>query len=113
MPPNAGPPSLLGTCKAACFSWRFITLAHEISHYLLHREFIGDAIEDNALYRSALGDRIEIEANQQAARMLMPAALVRGVYNAGLRSLIGLAFAFQVSGEAMKIRLERLGLERP
>lgn len=30
------------------------TLAHEIAHYLLHRDLIGDGIEDNGLYRSRL-----------------------------------------------------------
>lgn len=30
------------------------TLAHEIAHHLLHRDQIGDGIEDNALYRSRL-----------------------------------------------------------
>lgn len=89
------------------------TLAHEIAHYLIHREMIGDGIEDNGLYRSPLGTRIEVEANQLAARMLMPSALVRRLYEAGLRSLAALATAFQVSEDAMKVRLERLGLGQP
>lgn len=86
------------------------TLAHEIAHYLLHRDFIDDGIEDNALYRSRLSDQVEIEANKQAARMLMPAPLVRSVYTAGLKWVAGLSAAFQVSEEAMRIRLRQLGL---
>ena len=35
-------------------SRRRFTIAHEIGHFILHREFIGDGITDDALYRSAL-----------------------------------------------------------
>jgi hypothetical protein len=92
------------------FNRKRFTLAHEISHYLLHKEQIGDGIRDNVMYRSRLSDFMEIEANQNAARMLMPAPLVRRVYHAGLRWLAGLSQAFQVSEEAMRIRLKQLGL---
>jgi Zn-dependent peptidase ImmA (M78 family) len=85
------------------------TLAHEIAHFLLHRELIGDGIEDNGLYRSRLSDFIEVEANKMAAQMLMPAAMVREVYRA-VRSLVGLTGAFQVSEDAMRIRLKELRL---
>src|ERR1700722_18204196 len=53
------------------------TLAHEISHYLLHRDQIGDGVTDDALYRSTLGAFIETEANRLAAQLLMPRMLVR------------------------------------
>jgi IrrE N-terminal-like domain len=85
------------------------TLAHEIAHFLLHRDLIGDGIDDNALYRSRLSDDFEVEANKLAARMLMPAPVVRNVYRA-VRSLVGLTGAFQVSEDAMRIRLKELGL---
>ena len=52
------------------------TLAHEISHYLLHKDQIGDGIEDSILYRSNLSDRREAEANRLAADILMPWHLV-------------------------------------
>jgi hypothetical protein len=87
------------------------TLAHEISHYLLHCDQIGDGIEDNGLYRSQLGDLAEIEANRLATQMLMPASVVRNVFRAGLKHRAGLSAAFQVSDEAMRIRLRQLGLE--
>ncbi|MEL7797964.1 ImmA/IrrE family metallo-endopeptidase [Idiomarina loihiensis] len=48
------------------------TVAHEISHYLLHREQIGDGIVDDILYRSSLSDSLEAEANRLAADILMP-----------------------------------------
>jgi IrrE N-terminal-like domain len=92
------------------FPRKRFTLAHEIAHYLLHRNLIGDGIDDTALYCSRLSDTVEVEANRQAACMLMPAPLVRRVYHAGLRWLHGLSSAFQVSEEAMRIRLQQFGL---
>ena len=35
------------------------TVAHEIAHFLLHREHIGTGISDDALYRSNQSDQIE------------------------------------------------------
>ncbi len=86
------------------------TLAHEIAHYLLHRDYIGDGIKDNALYRSDLSNKMEVEANSMAANILMPAQLIRRVYWAGLRFISGLSVAFGVSEEAMRIRLRQLRL---
>jgi hypothetical protein len=86
------------------------TLAHEIAHYLLHRDLIGDGIEDDALYRSHLSNENEAEANRLAARILMPPELVLKIYRAGVKSLSGLCGAFEVSEEAMRIRLKQLRL---
>ena len=76
---------------------RRFTLAHEISHYLLHRNEIGDGITDDALYRSKLGDHIETEANRLAAQLLMPRLLVRTLFRSGMRSLSELCKMFKVS----------------
>ncbi len=95
---------------AHSFNRRRFTLAHEIAHFLLHRDLIGDGIDDTALYRSRLSDQTEVEANQLAAQILMPAALVRDIYRAGARSVAGLSAMFQVSEEAMRIRLGQLRL---
>lgn len=35
------------------------TVAHEVAHYLLHREHIGVGITDDVLYRSSLSDARE------------------------------------------------------
>src|SRR5690349_7799213 len=40
------------------------TLAHEIGHYILHRDLIGDGLIDSALYRSKLGEWYERQANR-------------------------------------------------
>jgi len=87
------------------------TLAHEIAHYVLHRDLIGDGITDNAMYRSRLSNELETQANRFAANILMPPRLVRQVYvTEGTRDLASLTERFKVSVEAMRIRLKGLGL---
>jgi Zn-dependent peptidase ImmA (M78 family) len=53
------------------------TLAHEISHYLLHEKSIGSGISDNVLYRSSLSDKQEAEANRLAADLIMPWSILQ------------------------------------
>lgn len=48
------------------------TLAHEIAHFLLHRELLGDGITDDVLYRSSQSTAIEREADSLAADIIMP-----------------------------------------
>ena len=88
---------------------RRFTLAHEVAHYLLHSDLIGDGITDDALYRSSLGGERETEANNMAANLIMPGQLVRQVYKT-VRSMVGMAAAFDVSEAAMRIRLKELRL---
>jgi Zn-dependent peptidase ImmA (M78 family) len=90
---------------------RRFTLAHEISHYLLHRDEIGDGITDDMAYRSRLGDHIETEANRLAAELLMPRMLVRTFFRSGIQSLDQLCQMFKVSEAAMRIRLKQLRLD--
>jgi hypothetical protein len=89
------------------------TVAHEIAHFLLHRDQIGDGISDDVLYRSSLSDAREAEANRLAADILMPRKAVadRLRTEGGVASddvVARLALAFGVSEIAMRIRL---GLE--
>jgi hypothetical protein len=88
------------------------TLAHEIAHYILHRDMIGDGITDDAMYRSALGDVYERQANRMAADILMPAQLVKNYYrfSAVPPPISSFAREFGVSEDAMRIRLQELGL---
>lgn len=86
------------------------TLAHEIGHFLLHRDLIGDGIVDDAMYRSPLGDHYERQANRFAADTLLPADLVRQEWRNGNKAIQTLAERFDVSADAMRIRLEELGL---
>jgi Zn-dependent peptidase ImmA (M78 family) len=86
------------------------TLAHELAHYVLHRDLIGDGLIDDAMYRSKLGEWYETQANRWAADTLMPAALTRGLYRGGMVSLADLSRTLDVSEQAIRIRLSELGL---
>jgi Zn-dependent peptidase ImmA (M78 family) len=86
------------------------TLAHEVAHYMLHRDLIGDGLIDDALYRSKLGEWYERQANRWAADVLMPAALVRGLYRGGMVSFAELSRTLDVSESAIRIRLSELGI---
>jgi Zn-dependent peptidase ImmA (M78 family) len=89
---------------------RRFTLAHEIAHYVLHRDLIGDGLIDDGIYRSKLGEMLERQASRLAADLLMPEGLVRALYAGGKQSLSDLAEAFDVSEQAIRIRLEELEL---
>lgn len=81
------------------------TIAHEISHFLLHKEEIGDGIVDDALYRSGLSNKQEAQANRLAADILMPWHLINMLLNKNTKSIKCLAEQFRVSESAMAIRL--------
>lgn len=86
------------------------TIAHEIAHYLLHRDHIRSGIVDNVMYRSSLSSRREAEANRLAADIIMPYPCVLRELErlGGVRdevSAAALARAFKVSLPAMKVRL--------
>jgi predicted transcriptional regulator len=82
------------------------TIAHEIAHYVLHRDQIGDRLQDNAFYRSSrLSGRVEAEANRLAADILMPFPLIEQLRREGATSVEELARRFEVSKVAMAIRL--------
>lgn len=86
------------------------TIAHEIGHFALHRDRIGNGIRDTILYRSKLSNSLEAEANRFAATLLMPISKIRSSLIA--RSLARtreaakvLAEEYEVSVDAMEIRL--------
>lgn len=97
------------------------TLAHELGHYFLHQDVLkqqhgiidGDDTLDNprVLYRASgdSGKKIEVETNNFAASLIMPADLVRRAWEA-TRSIEDCARIFKVSAVAMSVRLTRLGL---
>lgn len=89
------------------------TVAHEIAHYLLHRELIGDGIVDDILYRSSLSDSLEAEANRLAADIVMPWSLLNNFFliHKALpveQRIEKLAFAADISVTAIKIRLGKI-----
>ncbi|MBV6857941.1 ImmA/IrrE family metallo-endopeptidase [Xanthomonas campestris pv. zingibericola] len=85
------------------------TLAHELAHFILHR---GDKARfDDHTYARRHDDRspMEREADNFAARLLMPEPELRQAVDKGVRNLNDLARQFEVSSLAMRYRLEALG----
>ena len=93
------------------------TIAHELAHFLLHRNVIDtspEGIEDNVLYRSGIPERIEYEANRLAADIVMPMKQVKCALRDDFEDVVTdttieiLAARFQVSKAAMEIRLSTI-----
>jgi Zn-dependent peptidase ImmA (M78 family) len=90
------------------FARKRFTIAHEVAHYLLHKHlFRGGELVDDALYRSNLSTHVEIQANGLAADLLMPWHLLAPRAHEGVSELARL---FQVSEQAMRIRLDSANL---
>lgn len=88
------------------------TAAHELGHYIFHRDLLGEGVGDNRAYRTE-GTRLananirpmhERQANSFAANVLMPR---HRLTNVGGQATTALAQMFEVSPEAMRIRLGR------
>ena len=102
------------------------TIAHEIGHLVLHRKIIENGVHVDTTFFGLkrdqksieVNDTLEIEANNFASELLIPADLIEGVID----SLVGdqvidietseileqLATKFKVSRDAMQYRLMRL-----
>lgn len=98
------------------------TLAHELGHFILHKNKHQDIFVDNVTYMfrksnsKSVDYKIEMEANQFAASILMPASLIEKeieILNDGSISdhdlIAELANKFKVSQIAMTFRLNNLG----
>jgi Zn-dependent peptidase ImmA (M78 family) len=94
------------------------TLAHECGHLHLHADK-GDRLwlDKTSLFfrdeNSSTGDQFaEIEANQFAAGLLMPEALIMKAVGGSIEEvdIVRLALKFEVSERAMTVRLVSLGL---
>jgi Zn-dependent peptidase ImmA (M78 family) len=98
------------------------TLAHELGHYILHKNKNQDVFVDNVTYMfrksntRSVDYKIEMEANQFAAAILMPGILIErelNLLNTGDMSdhdlIVELATKFKVSQIAMTYRLNNLG----
>lgn len=95
----------IGVNASEGFRRKRFTIAHELGHFVLHRNDIGDGITDDALYRSGLSSAKEREANRFAADLLMPQHLIMRVLHQGNHDVASLANLFAVSEAAMRIRL--------
>jgi Zn-dependent peptidase ImmA (M78 family) len=96
------------------------TIAHECGHLYLHADR-GDRLWVDKAYstifyrnsKSSSGDKLaEIQANQFAAGLLMPEALLKEHLSQELSDvdIFRLALRFQVSEQAMTLRLVSLGM---
>lgn len=87
---------------------RRFTIAHEIAHFLLHRDLLEDEVFEDYLLRAAASwsnAKIESDANALAADILMPVNLIKTEFVAGTKSIEELAEKFEVSKDSMSIRL--------
>jgi hypothetical protein len=101
---NGGPSGYSVVVRARDpFVRKRFTVAHEVAHYLLHRDLFKQELVDDALYRSGLSTKEEAEANRVAADILMPWHLLSPVSGQPFDQL---ASMFQVSEQAMRIRLD-------
>lgn len=101
------------------------TAAHELAHYLLHRDLLETRgklnrhtdvlFGENAKYNPPMpfSPTHEVQANRYAAELLMPASRVRKMWRGEeVDNYQEIAAALGVSGKAMKIRLNNLGLRQ-
>ena len=97
------------------------TLAHEIGHVVLHAEDEDRVFVDKRFFRNELSSRgelrEEIEANAFAASLLMPKYMIGEhiVATEGITDIevFRLSTKFEVSEQAMTLRLVRLGYIKP
>ncbi|WP_210327227.1 ImmA/IrrE family metallo-endopeptidase [Methylocystis sp. H4A] len=104
---NGGPCTITVNAMHPESRQRF-TIAHEIAHFILHRDAIGDGIVDDGMYRSGRSEKIERQANQYAAEILMPWKIVIQKYRAGHQTPTALAREFKVSPAVAEIRMKEL-----
>lgn len=110
-------------CTSLADQQRRFAAAHEIGHYLLHRDLMDEAgrsVHRDILFGDAAGSNdpvpflkeYEIQANRMAARIMMPKQLLSKMFNPVHDNTGELAERFMVSRRAMRIRLGQLGLVR-
>lgn len=98
------------------------TAAHELAHYLFHRDLMGDGqkmhrhidklFSGNKPSDDGIFNREhEVQANRIAAQIILPKPLVEKKF-ATIKDVAALADIFHVSKSAMEIRLKTLGLIR-
>lgn len=91
------------------------TLAHELAHYLLHKEkIIADGgWSENVLLRSGQPAQVEFEANRLASDLVIPSALLAAAkkdYTGPITDEViqDLARRFGVSATAIEIKLQMI-----
>jgi hypothetical protein len=82
-----------------------LTIAHEIAHFLLHRNRIQNKLVDDRMYRSRLESGREKDAENLAFHLLMPTRVLGELRSTGLKDPAQLADRFKVPLIAMKRRM--------
>jgi Zn-dependent peptidase ImmA (M78 family) len=94
------------------------TCAHELAHWVLHKEFYSSLGETAAMTKgvrsSEADNQIERQADRLGCYLLMPKGTVKKAFFSAVGNIesriISLADLFGVSRQAMKIRLDEMGL---
>ena len=88
------------------------TVAHELGHFFLHNEYLDKGLMDGIgfLPRDGSINKIENEANDFAANLLMPKSKFYELWNDKEISLSKMAQYFNVSGSAIVTRAKFLKL---
>ncbi|MFN0165560.1 MAG: ImmA/IrrE family metallo-endopeptidase [Bryobacteraceae bacterium] len=98
--------------SAEPYARKRFTVAHEIAHFLLHLDRVGDGVTEDAWFRSSFPLAEEREANRLAAELLMPPGQIERLVREGVTDCDELADKFHVSGPAMRIQLGQRGFAR-
>lgn len=85
------------------------TLAHELAHYILHRWKCQSFTDTTKLFRNSESSLEETEANQYAAKLLMPEKEFRHFVDNVSKKIDDIANHFDVSAYAVRIRAKNLG----
>lgn len=101
-----------------CYGRLRFTLAHELAHYLLHKRIFSGTGKAAALYNNDTDeDDTEWQANYLGKAILMPGGQIKrcfyalcSEYQAKKDLIRKTAQIFEVSGQAMEIRLKEFGL---
>lgn len=89
------------------------TMAHELGHFILHKDKLNEIGRETILMREPKAlSNIEREANDFASDLLMPKDVFTQQIKVGMNQIEDLADFFQVSVPAIKYRAMRLGYLR-
>lgn len=89
------------------------TIAHELGHYMLHKQHImkEGIMKDSILFRKGEKNNLEIAANNFASNLLIPEEEFERKINGGMTSIDELSKHFEVSSLAIRYRAKKLGYD--
>lgn len=87
------------------------TLAHELGHYILHRNKHTEFIDHSYYRQTEDSNTMEFEADSFAAHLLMPENDMRYYINNVSSEVANIAQHFNVSPSAVRIRAKQIGFK--